>query len=145
MAFLTEATPANEFSSMKDPLPSKTTLLPLSITPDTASRDLRTFALRRRSLLPNTTRFSNLGRSSSPTDLASNSLVPPIGRAPSYQSDCGETSFLDGSIEVLRGLLDVLPILVAIVHVVRGKHLQRSPYAGELVPWSWLRLSEQLS
>ena len=75
---------------------------------------------RRRSLLPSTTRFSILGRSSFRTDLASNSLVPPIGRATSYQSDCGEYSILDGSIEVLRGLLDVLLILVAIVPVVRG-------------------------
>ena len=37
MAFLTDATPAHEFGSVKDPLPSKTTMLPLSITPDTAS------------------------------------------------------------------------------------------------------------
>ena len=43
--------------------------------------------LRRRSLLPSTTRLSNLGRSSFRTDLASNSLAPPIGRATSYQSD----------------------------------------------------------
>ena len=46
MAFLTGATPAPEVGSMKDPLPSKTTMLPLSITPDTASKDLRTFASR---------------------------------------------------------------------------------------------------
>ena len=45
IAFLTDATPAHEFGSMKDPLPSsKTTMLPLSITPDTASKGLRTLA-----------------------------------------------------------------------------------------------------
>ena len=44
MAFLTEATPAHEFGSTKDPLPSKTTMLHLSITPDTASKGLRTLA-----------------------------------------------------------------------------------------------------
>ena len=43
-AFLTEARPAHGFGSMKDPLPSKTTVLPLSITPDTASKGLRTLA-----------------------------------------------------------------------------------------------------
>ena len=32
MAFLTDATPAHVFVSMKDPLPSKTTMLPLSVT-----------------------------------------------------------------------------------------------------------------
>ena len=43
MACLTEATPAHEFGSMMDPLPSKKkTMLPVSITPDTASRGLRT-------------------------------------------------------------------------------------------------------
>ena len=45
MAFLTEATPAHKFGSMKNPLPSKTTRLPLSVTPDTASRGLRTLDL----------------------------------------------------------------------------------------------------
>ena len=44
MAFLTEATPAHELGSVKDPLPSKTTMLPLSITPDTTSKGLRTLA-----------------------------------------------------------------------------------------------------
>ena len=44
MTFLTDATPAHEFGSMKDPLPSKTTMLPLSLTPDTASKGLRTLA-----------------------------------------------------------------------------------------------------
>ena len=44
MAFLTEATPAHELGNMKDPLPAKTTMLPLSITPDTASKGLRTLA-----------------------------------------------------------------------------------------------------
>ena len=44
IAFLTDPTPAHEFGSMKDPLPSKTTMLPLSITPDTASKGLRTLA-----------------------------------------------------------------------------------------------------
>ena len=44
MAFLTDTTPAHEFGNMKDPLPSKTTMLPLSITPDTASKGLRTLA-----------------------------------------------------------------------------------------------------
>ena len=44
MAFLTEATPTHELGSMKDPLPSKTTMLPLSITPDTASKGVRTLA-----------------------------------------------------------------------------------------------------
>ena len=43
-AFLAEATPAHEFGSMKDPLPSNTTMLPLSITPDTASKGLRTLS-----------------------------------------------------------------------------------------------------
>ena len=46
MAFLTDATLAHEFGSMKDPLPSKTTMLPLSITPDTASKGLQTLAPR---------------------------------------------------------------------------------------------------
>ena len=78
------------------------------------------YVLRRRSLLPSTTRFSNLGLSSFRTDLASNSLVPPIERATSYQSDRGEYSCLDGSVEVLRGLLDVLLILVASFPAVRG-------------------------
>ena len=45
------------------------------------------YVLRRRSFVPSTTRFSNLGRSFFRTDLASNSLAPPIGRATSYQSD----------------------------------------------------------
>ena len=44
MAFLTDATPAHVLGSLKDPLSSKTTMLPLSITPDTASRGLRTLA-----------------------------------------------------------------------------------------------------
>ena len=44
MAFLTEATPAHELGSVKDPLPSNTTMLPLSTTPDAASRGLRTLA-----------------------------------------------------------------------------------------------------
>ena len=44
MAFLTDATPAHEFGNMKDPLPPKTTMLSLSITPDTASMRLRTMA-----------------------------------------------------------------------------------------------------
>ena len=44
MAFLTKATPAHEFGSKKDPLPSKTIMLPLSMTPDTASKGLRTLA-----------------------------------------------------------------------------------------------------
>ena len=44
MVFLTDATPAHVFVSVKDPLPSKTTMLPLSITPDTASKGLRTLA-----------------------------------------------------------------------------------------------------
>ena len=43
--FLTDATPAHDLGSVKDPLPSKTTTLPLSITPDTASRNLRTLDL----------------------------------------------------------------------------------------------------
>ena len=45
---------------------------------------------------------------------------------------------------MLRGLLDVLPILVAFVPVVRGSLLQRSPNADEPVPSSWLRSSELL-
>ena len=44
MAFLTDATPAHEFGNMKDPLPSKTTMLSLSTTPDTASKGLRSLA-----------------------------------------------------------------------------------------------------
>ena len=44
MAFLTDVTPAHEFGNMEDPLPSKTTMLPLSITPDTAKKGLRTLA-----------------------------------------------------------------------------------------------------
>ena len=44
MAILTEETPAHEFGNMKDLFPSKTTILPLSITPDTASKGLRTLA-----------------------------------------------------------------------------------------------------
>ena len=43
-AFLTDATPAHEFGSMKDPLPSNTTMLPLSIAPVTASKGLRTLS-----------------------------------------------------------------------------------------------------
>ena len=44
MAFLTEATPAHEFGSMKGPLPSNATMFLLSITHDPASRGLRTLA-----------------------------------------------------------------------------------------------------
>ena len=44
MAFLIDATPAHEFGNMKDPLPSITTMFPLSITPDTASKGLWTLA-----------------------------------------------------------------------------------------------------
>ena len=44
MAFLTDATSAHVFGSMKHPLPSKTKMLPLSTTPDTASEGLRTLA-----------------------------------------------------------------------------------------------------
>ena len=44
MVFLTDATPAHVFGSMKDPLPSKTTMLPLSLTTGTASKGLPTLA-----------------------------------------------------------------------------------------------------
>ena len=43
-AFLTMAAPGHVPDNMKDPLPSKTTMLPLSITPDTSSKGLRTLA-----------------------------------------------------------------------------------------------------
>ena len=43
-SMLTDATLAHEIGSMKDSLPSKTTMLPLSITPDTASKGLRNLA-----------------------------------------------------------------------------------------------------
>ena len=60
MALLTDATPAHMFGNMKDPLVSQTTMLPSSITPDTASRGLRTMArwnvirLQMSELLPST-------------------------------------------------------------------------------------------
>ena len=44
MAILTDATPAHMFGNMKDPLVSKTTMLPSSITPYTARRGLGTVA-----------------------------------------------------------------------------------------------------
>ena len=75
---------------------------PSSLSPATAL-----CALRRRSLLPSTTRFSNLGHSSSRTDLASNSSVPPTGRETTYPSDRGEDSCPEGSKEVLREPLGV--------------------------------------
>ena len=81
------------------------------------------------SLLPSTTRFSNSGRSSSRTDLASNSSAPRIGRATSYPTDRGAYSFLERSIEVLREPLGVPLILVAIGPVILGKLLQQLPSA----------------
>ena len=108
-------------------------LFPCSSSPVSAL-----YVLRRRSLLPSTTRFSNR------TDLASNSSVPPIGHPTSNQSDRDEYSFLDGSIKVPRGLLDVLSILAAIVPVVCGSLLQRSPNADEPVPRTWQRVGWDL-
>ena len=85
----------------------------VSCFPRSSSPVSALYVLRRRSLFPSTTKFSNSGRSSSRTDLASNSS----GHATSYQSDRGEYSFLDGSIEVLREPLGVQLTLVAIVLV----------------------------
>ena len=49
----------------------------------------------RRSHLPSTTRFSNSGRSSLRTDLASDSSAPPTRHVRSCRFDCGKHSFLD--------------------------------------------------
>ena len=43
-SLLTEATPTHWPGSIKDPVPSKTTMLPLSIIPETASKGFRTSA-----------------------------------------------------------------------------------------------------
>ena len=101
-------------------------------------------ALRRRSPLPSMTMFSNSGHSSSRIVPASISSAPPIGRTTSYQSDCGEYSFLDGSIEVLREPLEVLQILVVIVPVIRESLLQRFPKADGPVPPTWQRAGKRI-
>ena len=49
-----------------------------------------------RSPLPSATRFSNSGRSSFRTDLASDSSAPPPLYVTSFRFDYGEDSFLDG-------------------------------------------------
>ena len=51
---------------------------------------------QKKSPLASTTRFSNSGRSSFRTDLASDSSAPPTRYVTSYRFDCGEDSILDG-------------------------------------------------
>ena len=103
---------------------------------------------RRRSPLPSTTRFSNLGCSSSRTDLASNSSAPPTEHVTLPPSDCDEGSFLDESFATLRELPGVPPSLVAIVPANPGSLPQQSPSADEpdprTYPQTWLRVSERL-
>ena len=66
----------------------------------------------RRSLSPDTTKFSSSGRSSFQTGRASRSLAPPTGPTTSYRPYCGVESILDA----LLGGLQKLAVSVPAVH-----------------------------
>ena len=92
------------------------------------------YAPRRRSPWSSTTRFSNSGSSSSRTDLASSSSVPPIEHVTLLPSGCEEGSLHDELFVTLRELPGVPPSLVAIVPAILGSLPQQSPSDGEPDP-----------
>ena len=80
-----------------------------------------------RSPLPDTTKFSNLGRSSSRIDQASRSSAPPTEYETSSRLGHEDSLILDAS----PGVLQKLAVTVPAVH---GCRPQQSPDAGALVP-----------
>ena len=148
MAFLTDATVAHVFGSVKDPLPSKSTMLPLSITPDTASKGLRTLApwtVIRLEMSPPPCRSVRTFVVNSPA-LSIFSPPGPAYRCPSTdpfdgpKSMCGQSSgfttdspaaestvisrYRPRSPSVATGLrsMDMLPIVTALKSTSSGSH-----------------------